>query len=88
MSPFRKALIDYMTLANLSPKTIDSYVQAMARLCKFIGKTPNRIRAADVRMFLVHLITVKGHAYSSVRQTRHGLKYYFEHIQKTPEEVD
>ncbi|MDA1140276.1 MAG: site-specific integrase [Planctomycetota bacterium] len=87
MSPYHKALIEEMTLRNLSRRTIDSYVQAMAQFCQFIGKTPNRIRAADVRMFLVHLITVKGRAYSSVRQARHALKYYYVHIQKTPEVV-
>lgn len=87
MSPYREALIEQMTLRNLSPKTIESYVQWMARLCKFIGKTPDRITPADVRQFLVYLITEQAYAYSSVNQSRNALKYYFKHIQKTPEVV-
>ncbi|MDA0841483.1 MAG: site-specific integrase [Planctomycetota bacterium] len=76
-----------MTLGNLSPKTIEWYVHWVAKLCQFIGKTPGRMTAAEVRKFLVHLITVKGLAYSSVRQTLHSLRCYYVHIQKTPEEV-
>ncbi|MDP7129484.1 MAG: tyrosine-type recombinase/integrase [Planctomycetota bacterium] len=87
MSHYRKALIEQMTLRNLSPKTMESYVQWMARLCQFVCKTPDRITPADVRRFLVYLITERGYAYSSVNQARNALKYYFKHIQKTPELV-
>ena len=62
MSPYRKALIEQMTLRNLSPKTIESYVDWMVRLCGFVGKTPDRITPADVREFLVYLITDIGYA--------------------------
>ena len=87
MTPYRKALIEHMTLHGLSDKTLDSYVYWMRDLCAFINQTPDRIRAEDVGRFLVHLIADRGLAYSSVNQAKCGILYFFRHVMGTPSVV-
>ena len=82
MSAQRKALIEHMTLRGLSPKTIEAYVHWMSRLDRFAGKRVHKVTRKDVRAFLVHLITEKRLAYSSINQARWAIQYFFTHIVK------
>jgi len=87
MTPYRKALIEHMTLRGLSEKTLDAYVYWMRDLCAFINHTPDRITLEDVRRFLVHLIADRGLAYSTVNQAKCGILYFFRHVMGTPSVV-
>ena len=87
MTPYRKALIEHMTLHGLSDKTLDSYVYWMRDLCAFINQTPDRIRAEDVGRFLIHLIADRGLAYSSVNQAKCGIQYFYRHVMGAPSVV-
>jgi site-specific recombinase XerD len=56
MSPLRRRFIDDMRLRNLSPRTIETYVTCVVRLVKHFKRSPELLRAADVRGFQLHLL--------------------------------
>ena len=55
-SPLRRRMIDDMTVRNLSPATQQSYVYAVANFSRFFGKSPDQLRAEEVRAYQVHLV--------------------------------
>ena len=57
MSPLRQRMIEDMTVRNLSPRTRDVYVHAVARLSKFFGgRSPDRLTLDDIRNFQVDMV--------------------------------
>jgi site-specific recombinase XerD len=56
----------------------------MASLCKFSGKSAEKIARQDVRAFLVDLIAEKASCYSTVNQARCAILYFFTHVRRTP----
>ncbi len=55
MSPLRRRMIEDMTVRNLSPATQRSYVSAVAKFSRHVGRAPDRLDLEDVRAFQVHL---------------------------------
>src|SRR3954469_22550323 len=54
MSPLRRRMIEDMTVRNLSPATQRSYVSAVAKFSRHLGRSPDRLNLDDVRAFQVH----------------------------------
>ena len=55
MTPLRRRMIDDMTLRNLSPKTIESYVQRISGFATYFKTSPEHLGPDDVRAYLLHL---------------------------------
>jgi hypothetical protein len=43
MTPLRRRMIDDMTLGNLAPKTIESYVQRISGLAQYFKTSPEHL---------------------------------------------
>jgi len=54
MTPLRQRFIDDLRLKNFSDSTIKVYVQAVEKFAKFLGRSPDKSTAQDVRAFLIH----------------------------------
>ena len=77
MSPLRKQMEDDLVVRRMSPRTLESYVGAVAALAKHYGRSPDRISAAEVQRYLLYLIQEKQLAWSSCNIVLSGLKFFY-----------
>ena len=50
MNPLRRRMIEDLTVRNLSPWTQRSYVQAVARFCRFFSRWQEKLGVEEVRV--------------------------------------
>ena len=58
-TPLRQRMIEDMKLRNLSPHTIQAYVDRVAAFAKHFGKSPQLLGPKEVRTYLVFLVEEK-----------------------------
>lgn len=80
MTPLRRRMIDAMLLRGLSSRTQDSYVAAIVGLSRHYARDPASCSAAEVQAYLLHLVKVRGLAYSSVNQVSCACRFLFETV--------
>jgi integrase/recombinase XerD len=56
MTPLRQRLTDDLRLRNYAPKTITTYVAAVARFAQHFQRSPDRLDAGHVRRYQLHLL--------------------------------
>jgi site-specific recombinase XerD len=77
MTPLRRRMIDDMTLRNFTPKTVRIYVDCVARLARYFGKSPDRLGPEDLRAYLLYLIHEKRVSQSYYNVTRSALSFFY-----------
>jgi site-specific recombinase XerD len=87
MTPLRKRMIDEMQLRNFSPKTIQCYVETVARFARHFHKSPDKLGPEEVRMYLLHLVQEKKRAWGTYNQALAALRYFYRWVVKGPEIV-
>ena len=55
-TPLRQRMIEDMKLRNLSPHTVQAYVDRVAAFAKHFGKSPQLLGPEEVRAYLVFLV--------------------------------
>lgn len=75
MSPLRRRITEDMTIRNLSPATQRSYVHAVAKFPRYIGRSPDRLGLEDARAFQVHLVW-SGISWPALNQTLCVLRFF------------
>ena len=72
ISPFRRRMIEHMTVRDLSPATQQSYLNAISKFSRYFGRFPDRLNLVAVHAFQ-----------GTLRQTTGpltiGLAYTFSH---------
>jgi integrase/recombinase XerD len=76
MTALRQRMIEDMQVRNYSPRTVEAYVAAVAKLAKHFGRSPDQLTNEDVRVFQVHLLKVKA-SWSQFNQIVAGLRFFF-----------
>ena len=76
MTALRQRLIEDMQVRNYSPRTVEAYVAAVAKLAKHLLRSPDQLTSEDVRAFQVHLLSVKT-SWSQFNQVVAGLRFFF-----------
>jgi integrase/recombinase XerD len=76
ISPLRRRMIEDMSVRNLSPKTQQSYLHAVAKFSRYFGRSPDRLDLEDVRAFQVHLVA-KGISWPALNQTVCALRFFY-----------
>jgi integrase/recombinase XerD len=76
MSALRQRMIEDMQVRNYSPRTVEAYVAAVAKLAKHFMRSPDQLTNEDVRAFQVHLLRVKA-SWSQFNQIVAGLRFFF-----------
>jgi integrase/recombinase XerD len=76
LSPLRRRMIEDMTVRNLSPATQRSYLHAVAKFSRFVGRSPDRLGLEDVRAFQVHLVST-GISWPALNQTVCALRFFY-----------
>ena len=76
MTALRQRLIEDMQVRNYSPRTVEAYVAAVAKLAKHFRRAPDQLAKEDVRAFQVHLLAQKV-SWSQFNQIVAGLRFFF-----------
>ncbi len=81
LSRFRK----FLQIRNLSPRTIENYVDSMIHIIKWSDKSAEEISLHDGRDFLYYIEIEKKLATSTVKKYIAALKQFYIHIMDKPE---
>jgi site-specific recombinase XerD len=76
MTALRQRLIEDMQVRNYSPRTVEAYVAAVAKLARHFQRSPDQLSNEDVRAFQVHLLAQKT-SWSQFNQIVSGLRFFF-----------
>ena len=76
MSPLRRRMIEDMTLRNLSRRTQQSYIYAVAKFSRHFNRSPDRLGLEDVRAYQLHLIGEK-YSWSHINQVACALRFFY-----------
>ena len=80
MSPLRQQMIDAMVLRGLARRTQQAYLSVVAQLAAHYHCSPDRLDAAQVKAWLLHRITERHLAYTTVNQAVCALKFFFDTV--------
>lgn len=75
ISPLRRCMIEDMTIRNLSPATQQSYLNVVAKLNRYFGRSPDRLDL-EIRAFQVHLVA-KGMSWPALNQIVCALRFFY-----------
>jgi len=81
MKPLRRQMTNDMRVRNLSPRTIEAYVSAVAHFAKFHRRSPEHLGPEAVREYQVHLVE-SGASWSRFNQTVCALKFLYRVVLK------
>lgn len=82
MSKLRQRMVEEMQLRRYAERTQQSYLEAVTKLVRYVGKAPEQITAEEVRTYFLYLTNEKGLSRSSVNQAICGLKFLYEEVLK------
>ena len=76
ISPLRRRMIEDMTVRNPWPATQQSYLNAVSKLSRHFGRSPDRLGLEDVHAFQVHLVAT-GISWPSLNQIVCALRFFY-----------
>lgn len=70
MSELRQRMVEEMQLRRYAERTQQSYLEAVTKLVRYVGKAPEQITAEEVRTYFLYLTNEKGLSRAaSIRQS-------------------
>jgi site-specific recombinase XerD len=89
MSELRQRMIDQMTLRGFSPRTHESYLEAVTGLARYYKQSPDQLSAEQVRQYLLYLERERHLAWSSLNVAASGLRFlYFDTLKWEPVKLE
>ncbi len=76
ISPLRRRMIEDMTIRKLAPTTQTSYIRAVRNFTAFLGRSPDRATAEDLRRYQLHLAS-SGTSGPGINATVTALRFFF-----------
>jgi integrase len=58
LSPFRRRMIEDMSVGNMSPATQRSFISAVSKFSQYFRRSPDKLTLDDMRDFQVHLVAM------------------------------
>ena len=80
MTLLRQRLIREMQMRQFSPRTIDSYVDAVAGLAAFYHRPPDQLKLEEVRSYLHHLLIERKLAQSTCNLRAAAITFFYRAI--------
>ena len=77
MTPLRQRMIEDLTIRNYSPRTIDLYVDRVAKFAQHFGQSPDRLGPQHIRQFQVFLVQTKRASWSQYNQSVCALRFFY-----------
>lgn len=75
MTPLRQAMMTAMQMHGFSPRTHESYLQAVAGMARYYRRSPDQLGPADIQAYLRYLVTERQLSPSSVRLHYNGIRF-------------
>lgn len=75
MTPLRQSMLDALVLRGKALRTQEAYIDAVARMARHFGRSPDALTSQEVQQYLLHLLRERKLARSSVNQ--YGCAYRF-----------
>ena len=76
ISPLRRRMIEDMTIRKLAPSTQASYIRAVRNFTAFLGRSPDRATAEDLRRYQLQLAS-SGVSGPGINATVTALRFFF-----------
>ena len=80
MTPLRQRMIDAMVLRGLSPRTRESYADAIYGMAKHYRRDPAQYSAQEVEAYLLHLSNARHLSYSTMNQAACAARFLYEKV--------
>ena len=76
MSALRQRMIEDLQVRNYSPRTVEAYVAAVAKVARYFMRSPDQLNGEDLREFQVGLLA-KQPSWSQFNQIVAGLRFFY-----------
>jgi len=77
MSVLRQRMIEDLRIRNYSPRTIEVYVDRVAKFAQHFGQSPHRLGPNEIRAFQLHLVDTKHSSWAEFNQTVCALRFVY-----------
>ena len=77
MTPLRQRMIEDLTIRNYSPRTIDIYVDRVAKFAQYFGQSPDQLGPAHIREFQLFLVQRKKASWAQYNQSVCALRFFY-----------
>ena len=77
MTPLRQRMLDALKLRGMAARTCESYIDAVARLARHYGRSPDTLQAEQVQQYLLHLLRERHLARSSLNQYGCAFRFFY-----------
>ena len=89
MTELRQRMIDQMTLRGFSPRTHESYLDAVTGLARYYKQPPDQLSSEQVRQYLLYLERERHLAWNSLNVAASGLRFlYFDTLKWEPVKLE
>lgn len=80
MTPLRQRMIDAMVLRGFSPRTQESYADAIYGMAKHYRRDPAEYSAQEVEAYLLHMVQERHLSYSTMNQAACAARFLYEKV--------
>ena len=80
MTPLRQRMTDAMLQRGFSPRTRESYIDAIYGMAKYYGRDPAEYTAQEVEAYLLHLVKDRHLSYSTMNQAACAARFLYEKV--------
>lgn len=77
MTVLRERMRESLRVRNLSPRTEETYIDAVAKFARHFGKSPDLLGPEDIHRYQVHLVKEKKVSWTRFNQAVCGLRFFF-----------
>lgn len=77
MTPLRQRMIDDLLVRNRSPRTVDAYVEQVARFARYFGRSPEQLGPEQIRQYQVYLVQERQVSWSNFNQAVCALRFLY-----------
>lgn len=77
MTALRQRMLDALVLRGMAVRTQEAYVEAVARLARHYGRSPDKLSADEVQRYLLHLLRERHLSRSSVNQCGSACRFFY-----------
>lgn len=77
MSTLRKRMIEDLKIRNYSPRTIEIYIDRVAKFAQYFNQSPDRLTSEHIREFQRYLVEDKKCSWSQLNQTVCALRFFY-----------
>lgn len=77
MTDLRRRMLQDMRIRNYAPRTIDCYIDMVARFARHFGKSPDQLGPDEIRTYQVFLVEEKKRSWSVLKQVVSALRFLY-----------